>query len=653
MAPDLNDGAFVVWLADLTDPALVLPTIAETLSVRAIDISLSTLAEAIGDMEMMLLLDNMEHLLPAAPLIPELLQRCPNLKVLVTSRTRLRVSGEDQWPLPPLSVAATGLSDTRQSAETPEAEVLFVMRARSADPYFDAVGETSALVTAICERVNGLPLAIELAAGQLSQISLDEIATRAERLLPVLTDGPSDQPRRLQTMQASVEWSFSLLSPAEQSLLMRLGVFRGGFTLEAARVIGFPEQQRDIAEHRSIGNLVGALVERNLVSSAVGKEPVLRFSLLEVIREFADDQLEITGVADEIRDAHADFYFDLAVRHAIVDWIPGDPGLPERFETELPNLREALAWFEKRNDGERMLRFAAALDWFWNTHNHAIEGRTWLERAMAVEADTSPAARAMAALVLAQVESYLGYQPCTDDRFEVGVDDAIEANDPFLMTWAFVANAATAIYCGDYLRGKVLCEQAMKVIERIENEPMRQALHCWLPGTLARAEHGLGNLDRASDLLRDAVQVNMDLGHLRGAARFLGNQGTLAVDLDDLPGALTLYLESASLANQDGDDVYAATTLRLASAAFALSGDFVASARLLGAIQAFEEHIGPLVMWTPMDTQVLQQGVGALHAGLDALTLNREMADGGQFSLAEAIREATQSLISLERALAP
>ncbi|MGE3797543.1 MAG: hypothetical protein AB7G88_06845 [Thermomicrobiales bacterium] len=638
-------------LDSVAEADLVVSAIAEALAIsdQMLTVTPEELADQIGEAHLLLLLDNMEHVLPAAYLAPLLLERCPNLRILATSRAPLQVSGEHRISVHPLSFPAGHHPDAVGSFPATEAEQLFMHRAMAVDPTLETTEENAALIASICQRLDGIPLAIELAAAQLWSVSLEALLAGMDLVLPALVDGPVDKPKRLQTMAGSLDWSYGLISARAQRLLRGLAVFRGGFDLESAAAV---DASMTVDSHgetsREITRLVlDDLVNKSMVARLSGSVASQRYGLLELVREYAGKRLRSAGEHSIAREAHASYFLELAERYASVDWIPGDPDLQHRFAEELPNIREALAWLEEIGDGERMLRFTGSLDWFYNTHSHAIEGRRWLERAIAIGSAASPAARATGELVLAQVLSYLGEHQRSEAHNALGLESALEAQEPFLLAWALVANAAMAIYNGDFLRGKELCYRAIDVIDQIEDDRMRHGITLWTPGTLARAEHGLGNLETAASLLEEAAKSNLDFGHARGAARFLGNQGTLAIDQGDVSRALQCYQHGVSLAYGDGDHVYAATNLRMVAAALALSNEPRCSARLLGAIESFERDVGPLVMWTPMDLRVKCQGLQALHHALDPDTIAEEMDVGRALSLAEA---ATAAGVNLDEA---
>jgi predicted ATPase/transcriptional regulator with XRE-family HTH domain len=649
LQPDFSDGVHFVSLAPVGEPALVIPNVFEVVGTSSpqSEIRFDDLATAIGGARMLLVLDNMEHLLPAATVIPELLRRCPNLSVLATSQSKLHVSGEYRVPLHPLTLPpANGVETTRCAAS--EAEELFVVRARAVDAGFRLDKEAAAAIAGICRRVDGIPLAIELASAQLSSRTLTDLATRMEGLLPVLEGGPRDQPERLQTMAQSLQWSYSLLAPEEQQLLCRLSVFRGGFSLDAAAAVGDFDTANSMGVpdgYVRVSRVLTQLVEKNLVVRASSG----RFILLQLVREFAAELLAAGGEDALVRDAHARFFGKLAAENERYNWIPSDPGLPQRFDQELPNFREALLWLETRGEGERMLALAAAMRWFWTARSDLHEGDEWLQRALALGSSASPAIRAKGLLTAGQISFYRMELDRTLELYEGALEAATASGDDVEIACASSSLAALVVHGGDYQRGVLLCKQALVASGRVSDRELGQAIAIWVPGTWGRAEHGLGNLDAAGEQMQIGLQQFMALGHSRGAVRVLGALGALAVDRGDFALALERYGEGLRLAVADAEVRYIAFNLKMIAAVWAMSGDTFRAARLVGAVGAIEERHGPTTANAAMDAKVEQAGMELIERELSATELEAAMEQGGSFTLDEVVAEALGDGVSLER----
>ena len=386
------DGVVFVSLASVGDPAYVASTIAERLGVREqVEQSLrDTLTTHLAGKRLLLVLDNVEHVLPAAPLVAELLGACPTLRVLTTSRAPLRLSGEHLFPVSPLALPEAGrpmsLADLGQTA----AVRLFVERARAVKPEFVLSEANASAVTEIVRRLDGLPLALELAAARVRLLSPAALVTRLDRSLPLLTGGAQDLPKRQRTLRETISWSYDLLQPNQQALFRRLGVFVGGCTPEAARAVATVDEPFDVLEG------MAALLDASLLQSE-DQDVEPRFQMLATIREFALERLSENGEETTTRDRHACFFLDLAERVGpdIMDTV--DPTLLRMMDREHDNLRAALGWSRETGDHDTLLRLAGALGYFWYYRGYLTEGRHWLNQALLTPADRdAPRPRAWA-----------------------------------------------------------------------------------------------------------------------------------------------------------------------------------------------------------------------------------------------------------------
>jgi predicted ATPase len=375
------DGAYFVALAPLGDPALVLATIAQMLEVRetAGQPLLETLKRVLHARRLLLLLDNFEHLLDAAPLVVELLEACPGLKALVTSRAALHVRGERLYAVPPLLLPdLTHLPATVRLARNP-AIALFVERAQAVMPDFRLTEQNAPAVAAICARLEGLPLALELAATRIKLLSPETLLARLEQRLSLLTDGARDLPPRHRTLRAAIEWSYELLDVGVQTLFCRLGVFVGGCTLDAATAVS--NTTNDVLVDVTGG--IASLLDKSLLQQVEGMDGEARFTMLETIREYALERLEQSGEAEAVRQRHAEYCLALAEiaephlqQHDQLSWL-------DRLEREHDNLRAALRWVLDGDAGEIGLRLAAALAEFWFIRSYRSEARGWFEAVLA------------------------------------------------------------------------------------------------------------------------------------------------------------------------------------------------------------------------------------------------------------------------------
>lgn len=386
-APDYQDGVYFIPIASLTDPALLAPTIASALAVNELPgrSVLDAIVEALDDRDLLVVLDNFEQVEDAAPVLAELLAGAPGLQVLVTSRVLLRIAGEHQIIVPPLPFADPAqLPSLAEMAALPAVQ-LFVERAQAATGEFSLSRANSADVARVCARLDGLPLAIELAAARLRHLPLPALVSRLDDRLGLLVGGPRERPARLQTLRDAIAWSHDLLDPEEQALLRRLAVFSGGWTLDAARaVLGGSEPDGVLAG-------MGKLIDNSLTVRSTGWDGEPRFGLLETIREFSFAQLAESGELAGIAALHRDYFLNLAqeasngVRGAESEtWLT-------RLTVEHDNMRAVLGRAIANRDAATALQLGAALWNFWATREHFSEGRSWLEQAVAIGADAEPA----------------------------------------------------------------------------------------------------------------------------------------------------------------------------------------------------------------------------------------------------------------------
>ena len=399
-----------IWFVDLapvSDAELVIPAIAHTLGLRDLDprVVFESLCDHLTEVPTLLVLDNFEQVIEAAPRITHLLSLCPGLTVLTTSRATLRVSGEHEFPVAPLGLPAQRDRLTLAELAAFPAMELFVARARAVRPTFTLTESSVREVADICQRVDGLPLAIELAAARIKVLSASALRSRLERRLPLLTDGPRDVPARQQTQRAAIAWSYALLPTGEQRLFRRLAVCAGGISIDLAEAVA---RFDDDAAATNVFDGIASLAEKNLLQPLNDDDGIPRFGLLETIREFGLEQLGAAGEADAAHQAHLDFMLNLAER-ADAEVAGPDQGLwLTALARDLDNLRGALGWAIVFRQTEQALRLGAALWPFWSRRGHAIEGRDWLNQAVGLDGDVQVWVRAKALHRLGNLNIDLG-----------------------------------------------------------------------------------------------------------------------------------------------------------------------------------------------------------------------------------------------------
>jgi predicted ATPase/class 3 adenylate cyclase len=358
----------------------------------------SRVSEFVGAKRMLMVLDNFEQVTPAAPEVADLLARCPRLKLMVTSRSPIHIRGEREFPVPPLGLPSRGWESTPDKLGQYESVRLFIDRALSVDPNFAVTNRNAPAIAEICVRLDGLPLAIELAAARLKFLSPEELLARLSDRLKLLRGGPLDSPLRHQTLRGTIDWSYQLLSESEKRLFARLSAFAGGWTIEAAEAVDGPgEVDSNVLEN------LGSLVDKSLVVRACGEgEP--RFHMLETVRAYAEELLERAADVQEVRWSHAAYFIARAEEAEPAQYRGDSTEWLDRLHRDYGNIRQALMWLESKGKGEDGLRLSCALGWYWLRKAFSTEGTKWLERFLAIAgADAKPELRADAVIHVAEM----------------------------------------------------------------------------------------------------------------------------------------------------------------------------------------------------------------------------------------------------------
>jgi predicted ATPase/DNA-binding CsgD family transcriptional regulator len=390
IGPNYSDGVCFVPLASIHDPALVALTIAELfgLQVAGTPPVTALLINHLRDAELLLVLDSFERVTEAAPFVGQLLAVCPRLQILVTSRVRLRVSGEREYVVTPLPVVEPDAGVSLDRILASDAVQLFLDRARNLEPNFPLSPDTIHAISAVCHRLDGLPLAIELAASWVKVLPPAPLLVRLEQRLPLLTGGPRDAPVRQWTMHDTIAWSYDMLTPEEQACFECLSVFVGGFNLDAAAAVSRAALRTEVLAH------IATLVDHSLLQRVSGSVEEPRYAMLDTVREFATEKLDASGESERIRAQHATWC--LSITDGLDLWGDGQADSLARLTVEHDNLRSALTWLLARAEANDAQRLAGNLWEFWFMAGHAAEGRQWLERSLTLgDAEPSIHARAL------------------------------------------------------------------------------------------------------------------------------------------------------------------------------------------------------------------------------------------------------------------
>jgi predicted ATPase/transcriptional regulator with XRE-family HTH domain len=624
-------GVAVVPLAAIRDASLVLPTIAQALGVRetADRSPEEALAVALRGRRALLVLDNLEQVLDAGPALGRLLAASPELRLLVTSRVPLRIGGEQRYPVPPLATPDLTPANSDVLADNP-AMRLFAQRARQVRPDFALTPDNADAVAMICRRLDGLPLAIQLAAARVAVLPPSALLLRLEHTLPLLSGGPRDQPARLQTMREAIAWSYDLLPPAAQLLFRQLAVFAGGFSLDAAAAVSQSEGASDVSVFEGISELVEASLLQ--AEDRPGGEP--RFSLLETIREYGVEQLAAKGEEEQTRERHAAWL--LAVAEA------AEPQLFQaeqqtwwsRLEAELPNIRAALAWFEQTGDAERAQRLAAALTPFNWMRGYLREGQDWLHRALAIPGETSAASHAWALCASGTLTWFRGDNEAARALAEQALALSRAGDFALGMALSYHVLAMTAMMQGNLEQALVLGEEGI-AREREVAESHWLAILLADMGTVAMLH---GDDDQGRAWSAEGLALNRTLGNRWTIGIHLSDLGVVAHGRGDLAEAARLYAESARLFRDIGDIWYIASPLA-GLAAIAVTQDRPeTAARLLGVAMALREASGSTVWSTERERD--QQTVTLARAALGEERYAQALEAGRALLLTQAVEEA-------------
>jgi predicted ATPase/DNA-binding XRE family transcriptional regulator len=633
LAARFGDGATFVSLAPIRDAALVVPTIAAALGLREsggrpIE---ERLPEFLGAAELLLVLDNFEQVVAAAPDVARLLAAAPGVTALVTSRVVLRLSGEQEFPVAPFAAPDPELGSNLPALLANEAVTLFVLRSRSVKPDFALTEANAAAVAAVCARLDGLPLAIELAAARSKVLQPEGLLARLDRRLHVLTGGARDQPVRQQTIRDTVGWSYDLLTLEEQSLFNRLAVFAGGFTLEGgAAVMGG-------ASPAFVLDLISSLVDKSLLVSlpAVAGEP--RFGMLETVREFGLERLEAAAELGSARDDHATYFLELAEKAwpAFRERAGQEPWL-ERLEAERANLREALAWLDERGEVGALVRLAGALFWFWYIRGPLVEGRSWLERSLlSVGRDVADAYRVRAMVGAALLAHFQGDEEAARQRVDASLEQSPSLDDLGLLPFAQVLRGGMAVDYGEYDRAMALIPEAVARF-RATNDRSNIALALV---HLGAATWGAGDAESAVALWEESLAIQRELKDDWGASVSLGYLGLLAGERGEYARSAAALRESMQFRWDAAawEDV-AGSLADLASLAAAM-GRAEQAARLFGAAAAIREEAERSATMLP-ERAVFERAEAAARTTLGADAYAAAVAAGRALRREQAVAEA-------------
>jgi predicted ATPase/class 3 adenylate cyclase len=616
-----KNGVFFVSLAPVSDPALVLGAVAQTIGAReaADESPLEALRRHLEGKHVLLVLDNFEHLLAAAPDVSHLLEAAPQLKVVVTSRERLHLAGEHEWAVPPLP--------------EDDAVTLFDVRARAAKPSFQVELERAA-VLAICRRLEGLPLAVELAAARVKVLAPQALFARLEQLLPVLTGGARDLPTRQRTLRATIDWSYELLSAHEQDVLAHLAVFAGGCSAAAAETICGATLD-DLA----------SLVDKSLIRHEEAADGTARFSMLETIREYAGDRLQERGKVEDLAREHAHYFERLANKasegrgHGVQ--VPKEvmdrrPEWLDWLAVERRNLTAALNWLIEHGEAESALQLVLSMWRLWLVRGTLAEGQVLTERVLALDNTRQSPDFGFFLTVVAEFPRFRGEFARAIVLEEQGIAILRRSGEKFRLAGAIEALATMVEAGGDYARAKALHEEGLALGEEIGE-----------PGTIGHALNGLAVLAfRQHDYAEMAIRAEQELVLMRtvgaGVAESIHNLAEARRHLGQLDAAGHLYHEGLGLAIELGDLTLTAEYLDAIADLGVARGDVASATALWAAAQRLSTEAGQ-VPWDPVGTE---QGLAQARSALGAERFEHLWRAGQAMSRDEAVAKATAIVIA-------
>jgi predicted ATPase/DNA-binding SARP family transcriptional activator/DNA-binding CsgD family transcriptional regulator len=638
------DGAWLVELASLSKGELVPQAVAQALGVR--EQPGRSLTQTLSDYlwtssRTLLVFDNCEHLVEAtASLADALLSSCPKLRILATSREPLGVPGEVVWAVPPLSLPGGDQQSTTtvEGLMRFEALRLFVDRARSRLPEFGLTERNASAAARVCRRLEGIPLAIELAAARMGALAVDQVAQRLDDSLKLLTGGARTAEPRQRTLRATLDWSFELLGEAERALFGRLSVFAGGWTLEAAEEVCWGEGigRGDVVDPLS------RLVDKSLVVTESKTGKALRYRMLQPIRQYARERLEDSGEAQRVREQHARHYLALAERVEPELMGPRPKAALERLGIERDNLRAALSWAldadeEQTERAEMGLRLAAALGRFWDAHGSG-EGRRWLEKGLAKSGSSPTSVRAKALNEAGFIAVYEG-DPGAMALLEEGLALYKELGDRSGASYAISNLGHAVLHLGDPERLISLREEVEALLSEPPEEDRRVRAH--LLQFLGFAAYTGGDLAQmGSPQLEEALALFRESGDLRGIATCLPFLGMISLSQRDSQRAAALFEEGLLLQRELKNKTAILFGLLGMAGVAALRGQPSRAAKLFGASEALREEIGLVVTPLAGGHFGFEGYLATARAGLGEAAFEAAFSEGRAMTPEQAIEYA-------------
>ncbi|MGB3328271.1 MAG: LuxR C-terminal-related transcriptional regulator [Thermomicrobiales bacterium] len=637
------DGVVFVDCSPLRDPELVIPEIARHLGIQDTGDSSQSLRQRVHrvfhDREFLLLLDNLEQVIAAAPDLSILMQAAPGLTIVATSRERLRVRGEREVAVPPLAVPPGGAMQQSAALDTYGGVALFVQRAQAIRPTFRLTPENAAVVAEICIRLDGLPLALELAAARINVLPPRALLERLDRRLPLLDHGDRDLPKRQQTMRDAIGWSYGLLPAEEQRLFRRLSVASGGFSVDlAAALAGAAEDSS--AETEMSGDAaddvydvlvgIGSLVEKSLVRE-IGDGDAMRWTMLETVREYGIEHLQAHGELDAVNALRARWCGALAIEGR--PWVMGqaDRHWVDLFNAEIDNFRAAMAWAIARGEAELAQRIAYGTCWLWFLSGLHSEGQMWCARAVACPGSaigTRAAALAALGWLAGERRDFATAEAAIAEGVALEIRHPEESAIGIQLVTLVMGIVASYRQRFDEARVHLMRARAL-----FADDPV------WYPYVLinlGRVEDQAGNRDDADRLFSEALALFRVHHNVFGIASTLNHMARVAREQGDLRGAFSRYVEILSLDLDAREWVLLSSCLRGVAVVATLAHAHRPAARILGALEALNETNGRETSRSSSQ----KRAVETLRASLGDVEFASCWRAGRELTLDETLAEA-------------
>lgn len=683
MVKDFKSGVIYVPLADLNDPALVISKTAQVLGIREGGQPLiESIRLFLQDKQLLILFDNFEQIIAGAQIVADLLALNPGLKVLVTSRIVLHLQGEFEYPVPPLNLPEREQKITLESAVLSEAIQLFALRARASQPHFEINENNVSVIAKICRQLDGLPLAIELAAARIKMMSPEIILDRLSERLQFLTGGARDLPERQQTLRNTLDWSYSLLDHQVQILFARLGVFVGGFSLTAAEQIcaGGGFEETDTKSVLDIFDGLEMLLDNSLLLTDGNAVVQPRFRMLDTVREYALEHLTERGELQAQKDQHAVYYSSRSVEMAVTKAQTSESEIWLAWaDNEHDNLRAALAWcMESPQLMESGPVFLTSLVWFWFRRGFLSEGRIWSKRMLALpvseerthaRAISSGANAALAMwqgdlnVALADIEEALGIMQWLEVPYDLAVillfkgtilvnmgrdeealpllEEALRIFDELEMPWysattkVHMGNAALGI--GEIDRAEEYLQSASAISQDIEEK----WLISFVLNNYGEVSRVNGDYDQAWTFYQGSENLLREMGDQGELARLVHNLGSVALLKGDQENSKELFRESLAMFKKLGNQRGIAESLAAFAGLYVEEGKYEKGAQLLGSAFALLWETGG--SWWPADRLEIERNRNTLKSHLDSAAFDAAWKYGQEMDMSEAYRLVAMS----------